>query len=330
MPAPSSTPTEALRAAGVSRSPGGVPALDSVSFAVATGELAAVVGANGSGKSTLLRLLAGLGAPDAGRVEVLGMDPVRDAGALRPRVGYAEQHPALDPEMTGAETLRLFRALRGVPADRPAPEGFSTEDLGLAPILHRRVSGWSGGERQRLHLALALLHAPSVLLLDEPTAALDPEGRRRFWERLAGHCAAGGAALVATHDLAEAERRCGRVLLLHGGRLLVDGRPDALVRAHGRARVTVVVRGGGAERAAAALRELPDAEAVEVEGGAVTLWRREAAPGADPALTLLEARGTEVARYERAGADLASACRRLAGVPVDAGGERAGRRGGRR
>lgn len=321
MPAPSSTPIEAIRAEGLSRALGGVPALDGVSFSVPAGSLVGLVGANGSGKSTLLRLLAGILAPGAGRVEVLGLDPFREAAALRPRLGYAEQHPALDPEMTGGETLRLFHALRGLPpADRERCLAAAAGTFGLAPFAGRRLAGFSGGERQRLHLALALLHAPSVLLLDEPTAGIDAEGRRRFWARISEHCAAGGTALVSTHDLGEVERYCDRVLLLQGGLLVADDAPSALVREHGRARATITLPRDHADRAGALgaeLGALPGEPQVEVAGETVTLWRRAPGDGAEPALALLDARGVGYVRFERAEADLASACRRLAGVAVE-------------
>jgi ABC-type multidrug transport system ATPase subunit len=334
MPAPSSTPTDALRAEGAARTLAGVRALGGVSFSVAPGTLVGLVGANGSGKSTLLGALAGILAVDAGRVRVLGMDPVRDAPRLRARIGHAEQHPALDPELTGAETLRLFHALRGLSAagrEERIASAISTH--GLDDVAGRRVSGWSGGERQRLHLALATLHAPEVLLLDEPTAALDPEGRRRLWGRLSEHRAAGGTALVATHDLAEVASHCDRVLLLHGGEVMADEAPASLVAAHGRARATITLprdRSDDVRDLADGLRATPGEPEVEIDGGTITLWRRGSVAGPDPALALLDERGIEAVRYERTEADLASACRRLTGASVGAGRGRTAGRGRRR
>jgi ABC-type multidrug transport system ATPase subunit len=330
MPAPSSTPTDALRAEGAARSLAGVRALGGVSFSVAPGTLVGLVGANGSGKSTLLRLLAGILAADAGRVRVLGMDPVRDAPRLRSRIGYAEQHPALDPELTGAETLGLFHALRGLPgSDRANCLSSMVAIAGLEGVAGRRVSTYSGGERQRLHLALSTLHAPSVLLLDEPTAALDPEGGRRLWGRLSEHRAAGGTALVATHDLAGVASHCDRVLLLHRGEVMADGAPGSLVAAHGRARTTIALPREGSDRVrelADALRADPGEPEVEVDGSTLTLWRRAGIDGADPTLALLDARGIHPARYERTEADLGSAIRRLTGAAVGAPAARGTRR----
>jgi ABC-2 type transport system ATP-binding protein len=337
MPAPSSTPTElAVRADGVARAfPGGVRALDGVSLAARAGELVALVGANGSGKSTLLKVLFGIVAPDAGSVEVMGMHPRRDRARLRAAAGYAGQDAALDPEMTGWETLRLFHALAGLPRrDRERRLGEAVGEHGLAPFCGRRVATWSGGQRQRLHLALAALHAPRLVLLDEPTASLDPDGRRDLWRRLRAWRDAGRATLVATHDLADAAAACDRVLVMHAGRVIADGAPGALVAAHARARATVTLAepaGARAESLRAVLAALPGSPEVAVDGAAVTLWR-DRHPEVEPALAALAAHGLSVRGYERAEPDLAGAYFRLTGSrpaePARAGpGRGRGRRG---
>ncbi|HEU0053377.1 MAG TPA: ABC transporter ATP-binding protein, partial [Longimicrobium sp.] len=268
---------------------GGVRALDGVTLAVPAGALLALVGANGSGKSTLLKLLAGIVAPDAGTIAVLGRDPRRERKALRPRLGYAGQEVALDGEMTGAETLRLFHALHALPArDRSARLAAVADDFGLGAFATRPVATWSGGQRQRLHLALATLHAPRVLLLDEPTSSLDPEGRRDLWRRLSAARDGGSTVVVATHDLGDAAAHCDRVVLLHRGRVLADGAPAALVAAHARARAVVTLdRDPGAEVEAlrTALASMDGAE-VAVDGATVTLWRAANPPGEDPALAV--------------------------------------------
>jgi len=334
MPGPSSTPTDiAVRAVGIGkRWRGGVRALEDVAFAVPAGELVALIGANGSGKSTLLKLVFGIAAPDAGTMEVLGMDPRRDRARLRAAAGYAGQEAALDPEMTGWETLRLFHALAGLPRrDRERRLDEAVEEHGLASFCARRVGTWSGGQRQRLHLALSALHAPRLVLLDEPTASLDPDGRRDLWRRLGDWRAAGRTTLVATHDLADAAARCDRVLVMHGGRLLADGAPAELVARHARARATVTLAepaGAQAESLRAVLAALPGSPEVRVEGATVTLWR-DRHPGDEPALEVLAARGFAYRGYERAEPDLAGAYFRLTGSraaePVRAG---AGRGGG--
>ncbi|HSU17667.1 ABC transporter ATP-binding protein [Longimicrobium sp.] len=338
MPAPSSTPTDlAVRAAGVEKTfRGGVRALDGVSFAVPAGELVALIGANGSGKSTLLKVLFGIAAPDAGSTEVMGMHPRRDRARLRAAAGYAGQDAALDPEMTGWETLRLFHALAALPrGDRERRLGAAVEEHGLAPFCARRVATWSGGQRQRLHLALAALHAPALMLLDEPTASLDPEGRRDLWRRLGDWRDARRTTFVATHDLADAAARCDRVLVMHGGRLVADDAPAALVSAHAKARATVTLAhpvGAQADSLRAVLAALPGSPEVDVDGAMVTLWR-DRHPDDEPALEVLAAHGFGYHGYDRAEPDLAAAYFRLTGSrpaePARAGARRGGGRGRR-
>jgi ABC-type multidrug transport system ATPase subunit len=321
MPAPSSTPTDpAVRARGVSVTfAGGVRALDGVSVDADRGELVGLVGPNGSGKSTLLKALFGVVPVDGGSVEALGFDPRRDARRLRARAGYAGQDAALDPEMTGWETLHLFHALHGLPRrERARRLGAVVDDFGLADFCGRAVGAWSGGQRQRLHLALATLHAPDLVLLDEPTAGLDPDGRRDLWRRLADWRAASRTVLVATHDLADASAACGRVLVMKAGRIVADGSPAALVAAHAKARATITlacpIAPGSVEEARSALAALGDEPWVEIDGATVTLWRDRHPDGREPALDVLAARGLAHVTYEREEPDLAAAYFRLTGA----------------
>src|SRR5215212_11232573 len=235
MLAPSSTPTEArpsiavpaVRVEGLVKTFGaGVRALDGITLCIPSGELVALVGPNGSGKSTLLEILYGITGADAGDAQVLGLDPRRDYASLRPQVGYAGQQTALDPEMTGHETLRLFYALRSLPhSDRDTRLARLAEEYDIDSFCHRPVRTYSGGERQRLHLALEAMHDPRLLLLDEPTASLDPTARHALWSRLVVWRDAGRTLIVATHDLAEVATYCDRVVLLdHGHILAADAR----------------------------------------------------------------------------------------------------------
>ncbi len=340
MPGPSSTrtdaaPSPAVRAEALTKThPGGVRALDAVAFSVPPGELVGLVGANGSGKTTLLKVLSGVLAPDAGKAEVLGMEPRRHS-AMRARTAYAGQDPALDPEMTGLETLRLFHALRGLPSSEATGcIRWMVESYGLAEIADRRVATYSGGERQRLHLALSTLHGPEVLLLDEPAAGLDPGGRGELWQRLATDCRERGrTALVAAHDLAEVERFCDRVLLLHAGRLLADGPPAGIVAAHARARSVVTLSHAPdparAEALRGALAALDGSPFVSVDGATVTLSRDALPDGPEPALERLSALGLSYRAHERREADLADAYARLTGgARADAAAPRRGGGGG--
>jgi len=214
--------------------PGGAVALDHVEVTVPRGVVTALIGNNGSGKTTFLKIIAGLLPPTSGSVRVLGVDAVAHPEDLREDVGYVAQSVELDPEMTGLETLTLFATLYGLPraAQCPLIREFSTR-FGLDAHLRRRVAAYSGGLRQRLHLAVSMLHDPELLVLDEPTAALDPSGRAFMWDLLRDLCDRGHSVIVATHDLGDVERHCDRVIFLHQGRVVADGSPREVIDAGG-------------------------------------------------------------------------------------------------
>lgn len=340
MSVPLSTPTDArpaVRTAGLVKSYGGSRALDDVTLDIPEGELVALIGANGSGKSTLLKILFGILPSDAGEISVLGIDPLRDQPRLRAIAGYAGQEVALDGEITGWETLRLFYALRRLPhRERADRLGRIIDEYALGAFCDRRVAGFSGGERQRLHLALETMHEPRLLLLDEPTSSLDPGGRRALWGRLASLRDAGHTIIVSSHDLPDVAAYCDRVALLEHGRLRALDRPDALVRSHGRACTTITLArrmGEDAERLRAELAPL--APEVAVDNFTVTIWRDRHPDGVEPALAILSERGIPYTRYERGEPDLAGAYFRLTGntlAPVASSGTGGGRgrRGGGR
>jgi ABC-2 type transport system ATP-binding protein len=195
-------------------------ALRGVSFDVAAGEKVAVIGPNGAGKTTLLQILAGALEPTSGRVSL-------DAGD----VGWVPQHPALYGKLSVAENLRLFARLERVPdVDRTVERMLEQTDL--RERAGDEVSRLSGGNRQRVNIALGLLAEPAVLLLDEPSASLDPRQRERLWQFLS---ALGTTVLFSTHDVGEAERHADRLLVLADGELLFTGTPAELEAATGAA-----------------------------------------------------------------------------------------------
>jgi ABC-type multidrug transport system ATPase subunit len=323
----------AVRAEGLVKTfDAGVRALDGITLSIPSGELVALVGPNGSGKSTLLEILYGVTTADTGDARVLGLDPRRDRASLRTQAGYAGQETALDPEMTGCETLRLFYALRSLPyRDRDARLAWLAEEYDIDSFCHRPVRTYSGGERQRLHLALEAMHKPRLLLLDEPTASLDPTARLAFWSRLVAGRDGGRTVLVATHDLAEVATYCDRVILLDRGYLLANDAPRALIATQGRAGTTITLAyklGENAEGLIAKLRKLPEKPEVAIDGGTITLWRARNPEGSEPALDLLASRGISYLRVERAEPDLASVYFRIAGKGLEAPGERS--HGGKR
>lgn len=208
---------DALRAASLSKRYGSRTALRDVSFAAAAGEKVAVIGPNGAGKTTLLGILAGALEPTSGTVEIPG------------RVGWVPQQPALYSKLSVAENLRLFARLEKV-GDVEGVVGRMLEQTALGERAGDEVGALSGGNRQRVNIAIGLLAAPAVLLLDEPSASLDPRQRARLWEFIGGLARGGTTVIFTTHDVGEAERHADRVLVLADGELLFTGTPEALER----------------------------------------------------------------------------------------------------
>ena len=203
-------------------------ALDAVSLEVRGGELFAVVGADGAGKTTLLQSVCAILDPSSGTVAVNGLDSVHDASRIHALLGYVAQSYSLYGDLTVAENLDFFAAIRGVPAEAyRARREQLLRFSGLAPFLGRRASALSGGMQKKLAVACSLVHEPQILVLDEPTLGVDPVSRRELWRMLAGYHARGRTIVLATSYMDEAER-CDRVALLAGGRLVACDRPAAL------------------------------------------------------------------------------------------------------
>jgi ABC-2 type transport system ATP-binding protein len=210
-----------LSVRALAKSFGDLEALRDVGFDVQAGETVAVVGPNGAGKTTLLSIIAGLQPPSAGSVS---------RGARE--VGWAPQQPALYSKLSVAENLELFARLEKL-ADPAGAVGRMLEQTGLAERADEPVGRLSGGNRQRVNVALGLIADPPVLALDEPSASLDPAQRERLWAFIAGLTAAGTAVVFSTHHVGEAQRHADRLLVLDDGRLLFDGSPAQLKGASG-------------------------------------------------------------------------------------------------
>jgi ABC-2 type transport system ATP-binding protein len=211
-----STTSAAIAATGVAKRFGKREALRGVSFDAAPGEVVAVIGPNGAGKTTLLSILAGLQSPDAGTVS-------RPPG----EVGWVPQSPAVYSKLSVAENLRLFARLEKV-GDPDAAVDRMLDQTGLRDRAGDELGTLSGGNRQRVNIAVGLLADPPVLLLDEPSSSLDPRQRERLWEFVGTLAARGTAVVFSTHDVGEAERYAARLLVLADGEVLFTGSPAEL------------------------------------------------------------------------------------------------------
>ena len=219
----------AVEARGLSRHFGDIRAVDKVDLQIPRGEIYGFLGPNGSGKTTMIRVLCGLLTPTAGEVRVLDLEIPRQAEALRRKIGYMTQKFSLYDDLTVAENMRFMARIYGL--QRSAAKQRIEDLLGhyaLTSMRDRFAADMSGGQRQRLALAVATLHQPTLLFLDEPTSAVDPENRRDFWEKLFDLSDAGTTILVSTHYMDEAER-CHQLAILENGRLRNQGSPDELM-----------------------------------------------------------------------------------------------------
>lgn len=246
---------------------GTVDAVDGVTLDFAAGEVTAVLGPNGAGKTTLMDMILGLNTPNGGEIRVFGGAPRHAVGAGR--VGALLQTGGLLPDLTVKETVQIIAALHR----HSLPVGEVMETAGILEIADRPVGKCSGGQQQRLRFALALLPRPDLMILDEPTAGMDPSARHEFWDRMRRQADAGATVLFATHYLEEAEQFARRTVLMHRGRVIADGPTAEVQQRAGAAHVTVTWEASQTE-----LEALPHVISHSTQGSRVT-FRTDDADG---------------------------------------------------
>jgi ABC-2 type transport system ATP-binding protein len=257
---------------------GGIRAVDGIDLEVAPGEIYGFLGPNGAGKSTTVLMLTTLLPPTAGTAQVYGFDVVRDGPKVREVIGAALQEAALDPLLTGREHLRLQTALHNVPRRHRRRLGDALlERVGLTQAADRKVKGYSGGMKRRLDLALALVHSPRILFLDEPTTGLDPQSRTALWEEVGRLSRDDGVTVfLTTQYLEEADLLADRVGIIDHGHIVAEGPPASLKASIGRPTVDAVPADPADREAVAAILErFGERTAASPKGAAVRLVHGE-------------------------------------------------------
>ena len=280
---------EAIKLLHLSRAFGAVRAVEDLTFGIAQGEIFGLVGPDGAGKTTTMRLLTGVMEPNGGEAWVMGKHVVREAEEVKEDIGYMSQRFGLYPDLTVEENLQFYADLYGVPTkgrEHKIHELLSFSNL--TPFKKRQAGRLSGGMKQKLGLACALIHTPKVLFLDEPTNGVDPVSRRDFWRILYSLLKEGVTIFVSTAYLDEAER-CHRVALLHQGRLLACDTPD---RVKTLMRGTILeVRVGRAREAAALLKRRVKVESVGLFGDRIHVVTMDRVQTAQEVSAVLQAEG---------------------------------------
>ena len=263
----------AIDVEGLTKRYGGRNVVDGVSLQVRPGRICGFLGPNGSGKTTTIRMLCGLLRPDAGRGRCLGLDILADAERIRREVGYMTQRFGLYEDLSIRQNLDFIGRLYELPERRRAVDG-ALGQLGLAERQQQLAGTLSGGWKQRLALAACLLHAPRLLLLDEPTAGVDPKARRDFWDQIHALAADGITVLVSTHYMDEAER-CHELVYIADGRALARGTEREIVQAAGL--VVWAVDGAGSAALIEPLKRAPGVLSVAAFGNTLHVAGRDAA-----------------------------------------------------
>jgi ABC-2 type transport system ATP-binding protein len=263
----------AIDVSGLTKSFGGKTVVDHVDLQVATGEIVGFLGPNGSGKTTTIRLICGLLRPDSGAGTCLGFDIITQSELIKAEIGYMTQRFSFYEDLTIRENLEFVARLYDLRPQREAVDR-TIARLGLTDRQHQLAGELSGGWKQRLALAACIMHQPKLLLLDEPTAGVDPKARREFWDEIHALAAEGLTVLVSTHYMDEAER-CHRIVYIAHGTIVARGTVADVIAASGLS--TWIIRGEGAARLIPDLRRLPGVEQVAPFGTDVHVVGRDGA-----------------------------------------------------
>ena len=284
----------AISVTGLTKRFGGKTVVDNVTLSVERGEIAGFLGPNGSGKTTTIRMMCGLLEPDGGEGLVLGHDIRTERRAIKRQVGYMTQRFSFYADLTIEENLRFVAGLYGIrPKERAVRD--TLEDLGLATRRGQLAGALSGGWQQRLALAACIMHRPDLLMLDEPTAGVDPKARRDFWDEIHRLAADGLTVLVSTHYMDEAER-CHRINYISYGTLVARGTVAEVVRDAGL--TTLVLKGEKSAEAARRLAGAPGVEQVAPFGASLHIVGRDAAALRASVEKVAAETGTEMAPAE--------------------------------
>jgi ABC-2 type transport system ATP-binding protein len=285
-----------LKAQGLRKAYGNLVAVDGISFDVAKGETIGLLGPNGAGKTTTVSMIAGLLAPDQGQVQIDGAEVTGDTNPVKRKIGLVPQDLALYEELPALANLELFAALYdiGGAQAKKVIEG-ALELVGLRDRAKDRVGTFSGGMKRRLNLAAALLHDPSVLLLDEPTVGVDPQSRNAIFDNLETLKARGKTLVYTTHYMEEAERLCDRIVIVDHGHVIANDTLAGLYRqlpATNKLFVDLVDAQTLGD--ASVLRTVPGVQSVELSGNRLSIWLRDLSDGAAGVLSWLSAGGYRI------------------------------------